>query len=275
MASVRPSVRLYVEDDLAAGATVGLAAAQAHYLHNVMRLGRDDEVAVFNGRDGEWRATVDGVGRGWCSLAVVEETAPQSAAPDLWLVFAPVKRARLDYVAAKATELGVAALWPVFTRHTSVTRVNTDRLRANAVEAAEQCGRMDVPEVLAPAPLARCAGGLADRSQGAAVATKPAAARRLPSVWQLCPVDRGRSSSARKAASRATSLTPWPNCPLLALSVSGRGPCGRRPPRWPRLPLLAGVDRRLGRFGIRGRRTEVSVIQDHPLHMNRHGRTAF
>ena len=154
MASVRPSVRLYVEDDLAAGATVGLAAAQAHYLHNVMRLGRDDEVAVFNGRDGEWRATIDGVGRGWCSLAVVEETAPQSAAPDLWLVFAPVKRARLDYVAAKATELGVAALWPVFTRHTSVTRVNTDRLRANAVEAAEQCGRMDVPEVLAPAPLA-------------------------------------------------------------------------------------------------------------------------
>ena len=154
MASARPSVRLFVEDDLAAGGTVGLAAAQSHYLHNVMRLGRDDEVAVFNGCDGEWRARIDGLGRGWCSLSLTEPTAPQTESPDLWLVFAPVKRARLDFIAGKATELGVSALWPLMTRHTSVSRVNTDRLRANAIEAAEQCGRMDVPEVMTPAPLA-------------------------------------------------------------------------------------------------------------------------
>lgn len=153
MAPARPSVRLYVEDDLANGDTVGLEAAQAHYLHNVMRLGRDDEIAVFNGRDGEWRARIDGIGRGWCSLSVAEQTASQSTPPDLWLVFAPVKRARLDFVAAKATELGIAALWPVFTRHTAVSRVNTDRLRANAIEAAEQCGRMDVPQIIAPVAL--------------------------------------------------------------------------------------------------------------------------
>lgn len=153
---VRPErgrIRLFVEDDLAAGRAVGLAAGQAHYLKNVMRLGRGDVVCLFNGRDGEWRARVDGLGRGWCSLAVGERLREQRPEPDLWLVFAPVKRARLDFLAQHATELGVSALVPVFTRHTAVTRLNAERLLANAVEAAEQSERLTVPEVFEPAPL--------------------------------------------------------------------------------------------------------------------------
>ncbi len=150
MSSGGPKFRLFVEEVLAAGQAVGLAAAQAHYLGTVLRLGRGEAVAMFNGRDGEWRATIDGIGRGWCSLAVHERLRVQHSAPDLWLAFAPIKRARIDFVAAKATEMGVSALRPVITRHTAVARVNTERLRANAIEAAEQCGRLDVPDVAEP-----------------------------------------------------------------------------------------------------------------------------
>lgn len=153
MANIRPKVRLFVEHGLSAGAQVGLEPGQAHYLINVMRLRGGDRVALFNGRDGEWAAVIDRIGRGKCSLAVEARTLPQAAGPDVWLVFAPVKRAPLDFVVAKATELGVSALWPVFTRHTAVERVNTGRLRAIVIEAAEQCGRLDVPGVIAPAPL--------------------------------------------------------------------------------------------------------------------------
>jgi 16S rRNA (uracil1498-N3)-methyltransferase len=141
------TTRLYVEQALSGGATVGLEAAQSHYLHNVLRLAAGDRVHLFNGRDGEWRGRIDGVGRGWCSVSVVERLRAQAEPCDLWLVFAPVKRARIDFIAAKATELGVAALVPVFTEHTDVARVNAERLRANAVEAAEQCGRLTVPAV--------------------------------------------------------------------------------------------------------------------------------
>ncbi len=162
--ATRPKTRLHVEAPLAEGQVLGLAPAQAHYLGTVLRLARGDSVGLFNGRDGEWRATVDGIGRGWCSLAVGERTRAQRSAPDLWLVFAPIKRARIDFVAAKATELGVSALCPVLTRHTAVGRVNAERLRANAVEAAEQCGRLDVPEVAEPATLdALLAGWPAER----------------------------------------------------------------------------------------------------------------
>jgi len=146
--------RLFVEHDLAGGRTVGLAAAQAHYLHNVLRMQGGETVNLFNGRDGEWRATVYVLGRGRCSIAVHERIRPQDAGRDLWLVFAPVKRSRIDYVAAKATELGVSALVPVFTENTAVGRVNAERLRANAIEAAEQCGRLTVPRVDEPVALA-------------------------------------------------------------------------------------------------------------------------
>lgn len=146
-------VRLFVEARLDTDRSIGLTAAQAHYLGNVMRLRAGARVLVFNGRDGEWCARVDGIGKGWCSLAVEAAVRPQVEESDLWLVFAPLKRARLDFLAQHATELGVSALWPVFTRRTAVRRVNLARLEANAVEAAEQSRRLTVPEVFAPVPL--------------------------------------------------------------------------------------------------------------------------
>jgi 16S rRNA (uracil1498-N3)-methyltransferase len=149
----RAKIRLFVEHPLAAGAAVGLPADQAHYLRSVMRLEPGVPLLLFNGRDGEWRARLDGLGKGWASCSVEEATRPQLPEPDIWLVFAPLKRARIDFVVQKATELGVSALWPVFTRHTAVGRVNDERLRANAVEAAEQCERLTVPEIFEPAPL--------------------------------------------------------------------------------------------------------------------------
>lgn len=146
-------VRLFVEADLEEGGTLGLSAERAHYFKHVMRLERGDEIAVFNGRDGEWRATVAGFGRGWCSLELGARVREQAGVPDLWLVFAPIKRARIVALVEKATELGAAALRPVLTQHTAIRRVNAQRLRANAIEAAEQCGRLSVPEVHEPEPL--------------------------------------------------------------------------------------------------------------------------
>ncbi|WP_051341561.1 16S rRNA (uracil(1498)-N(3))-methyltransferase [Azospirillum halopraeferens] len=160
----RPKIRLYVDGPLATGQAVGLDHERAHYLRHVMRRDRGDAIAVFNGRDGEWRATIDGFGKGWCSLTVDGRLRAQTAAPDLWLLFAPLKRGRIDTVAEKASELGASRIWPVFTRRTDPHRVNLDRLRANAVEAAEQCERLTVPELAEPVPLDRAlAGWPADR----------------------------------------------------------------------------------------------------------------
>jgi len=151
---MRTETRLHVEDGLAKGREIGLDRTRAHYLRAVLRLSRGAELAVFNARDGEWRARIDGLGKGWCSLEVLEQVREPGREPDVWLVFAPIKRARIDFLVEKATELGVAVLQPVITRFTSVSRVNTERLAANALEAAEQCGRLSVPEVRAPADLA-------------------------------------------------------------------------------------------------------------------------
>jgi 16S rRNA (uracil1498-N3)-methyltransferase len=143
----RAKIRLYVGDDLTAGAIVGLGASQAHYLRSVLRLQSGDEVALFNGRHGEWRAGIDGIGKGWASLKLIGQSLPQTPEPDLWLLFAPIKRGRVDYLVQKATELGVGALLPTITRRTVVERINLVRLRATAVEAAEQCRRLSVPEL--------------------------------------------------------------------------------------------------------------------------------
>ncbi|MBI3706573.1 MAG: 16S rRNA (uracil(1498)-N(3))-methyltransferase [Proteobacteria bacterium] len=148
----RVKARLHVEQSLAV-ATLGLDAARAHYLRHVLRLERGDRIAVFNGRDGEMAARIDGFGKGWCTLSLEEKRRDVTPEPDLWLVFAPIKRARLDFLAEKATELGVAALWPVFTQRTIVSRVNTERLLATCVEAAEQSERLTVPTIHAPAAL--------------------------------------------------------------------------------------------------------------------------
>ena len=151
-------IRLYVDHNLTEGAAVELDRQQAHYVRHVMRLGDGDQVHLFNGRDGEWRSTVSVSGRARASVTPAEQVSPQRDGPDLWLAFAPVKRARIDLIAEKATELGVAEIIPVMTENTSVSRVNKDRLRANAIEAAEQCERLTVPIIREPANFAELLG---------------------------------------------------------------------------------------------------------------------
>ena len=147
--------RLYVAAALAGGLSIGLDASQSHYLKTVLRLGEGAVLALFNGRDGEWLGRIDALGKGWCSVTLYERRREQDSVPDLWLLFAPIKRARLDFLVEKATELGVAALHPVLTERTMVERVNLDRLRANAIEAAEQTERLSVPELAEPEKLSR------------------------------------------------------------------------------------------------------------------------
>jgi 16S rRNA (uracil1498-N3)-methyltransferase len=139
-------VRLYVEAALGAAARVMPDDGQTHYLLHVMRAKIGDRLNLFNGRDGEWRARVAEASKRACVLECETQVGPQREVPDLWLVFAPVKRTPADYLTQKATELGVRVLQPMFTRRTIVTRVNCERMRANAIEAAEQSGRVSVPE---------------------------------------------------------------------------------------------------------------------------------
>ena len=146
-AQQRPRTRLYVEDDLAAQAVVAADQPQSHYLRNVLRLDMGGEEILFNGRHGEWLARLQPGGGGEATLEVVEPLRPQADPPDLWLVFAILKRARLDFLVETAPELGVAELRPVITRHTVVRRVNGPHLRARCVSAAQQTERMNVPEV--------------------------------------------------------------------------------------------------------------------------------
>ena len=147
--------RLFVEADLAEGATVPCGPEQANYLRNVLRLGAGDKILVFNGRDGEWQAELAEAGKRGATLAVHRQTRPQEAGPDIDYLFAPLKRARLDYMVQKATEMGAARLRPVLTHRTTPERVNTERMRANAIEAAEQCGILRIPEVREPEKLDR------------------------------------------------------------------------------------------------------------------------
>jgi 16S rRNA (uracil1498-N3)-methyltransferase len=147
------SPRLFVEAPIAGGQTLVLDPAQANYLRNVLRLKAGAPVLVFNGREGEWRATLIDSGKRALALVVSEQTRAQTRPLDLHYLFAPLKHARLDYMVQKAVEMGASRLQPVLTRHTQVTRVNLDRMRANAVEAAEQCGILTLPEIAAPVSL--------------------------------------------------------------------------------------------------------------------------
>lgn len=192
-AAVQVGVRLYVEADLSAGAEVPLDPAQAHYLRNVMRRVPGDAVRLFNGRHGEWQATIAALGKGKGSAKAEAQMRAQAGEPDLWLLAAPIKRTAIDFVAAKATELGVSAMQPVFTRRTAVTRVNAERMRANVIEAAEQCERLTVPEVRAAVPLAKVLDAW------------PRGRRLL-----FCDETRdGRPIAAALAAMRATMPEPW------------------------------------------------------------------
>lgn len=148
-------IRLFVEHPLGPGQSVPLSADQAHYLFAVMRIGPGDGVALFNGRDGEWRADVAAVAKRGGTLTCVEQTRPLLLPPDLWLLFAPIKKARTDFIVEKATELGAARILPVQTEFTNSERIARDRLQAHAVEAAEQCGGTFVPEVAELQPLPR------------------------------------------------------------------------------------------------------------------------
>jgi 16S rRNA (uracil1498-N3)-methyltransferase len=147
--------RLFVDAPLARGATIGLDSAQTNYLRNVLRLKAGAGVLVFNGRQGEWQAQIADGGKRILSLAIGERTRAQTPVLDLHYWFAPLKHGRLDYMVQKAVELGVSRLQPVLTRHTQVARVNRERMQANAIEAAEQCGILALPEVGEPVPLDR------------------------------------------------------------------------------------------------------------------------
>jgi 16S rRNA (uracil1498-N3)-methyltransferase len=142
--------RLYVDAPLAAGAAIALDAARGHYLRNVLRREKGASALLFNGRDGEWLAEIDELAKNGARLSVRRQTVAQRMGPDLWLVFAPLKRERIDLLAEKATELGCRRLQPIFTQHTAVTRINVERLAAHVMEAAEQTERLDLPEVAEP-----------------------------------------------------------------------------------------------------------------------------
>jgi 16S rRNA (uracil1498-N3)-methyltransferase len=139
--------RLYVPENLAAGAAFDAGPEQSHYLTNVLRMTEGAELLVFNGRDGEWLARVTAKTKKAVRLEAVEETRPQPTAPDLLYCFAPLKVGRLDYLVQKAVEMGAGVLQPVITQHTQLAKVGTERLQANAIEAAEQCGILAIPEV--------------------------------------------------------------------------------------------------------------------------------
>ncbi|MEJ8473606.1 16S rRNA (uracil(1498)-N(3))-methyltransferase [Roseibium algae] len=140
--------RLFLRHILAEGASIEADRGQANYLLNVLRLKNGSELLVFNGTDGEWLASIRATGRKACHLDLVKQVREQSKAIDLQYLFAPLKHARLDYMVQKAVEMGAGALRPVMTQHTQVSRVNLERMEANVIEAAEQCGVIAVPEVL-------------------------------------------------------------------------------------------------------------------------------
>lgn len=150
--------RLFVDAPLAPGETVALERDQSNYLGNVLRLAAGDTILVFNGRDGEWQASIAGRKRPE-SVAIMTRTRPQDRLPDLACVFAPLKHARLDYVVQKAVEMGASSLQPVLTRFTQVSRVNGERMRANVIEAAEQCGILSLAKVAEPVTLDRYLSG--------------------------------------------------------------------------------------------------------------------
>ena len=200
--------RLYVEMPLTAGAVITLPPPQSHYLGSVMRRQPGDIVRLFNGQAGEWAARVDSVGKKIVTLVAVEPSAPQEIVPDLWLCAAPLKRGRIDWVAEKACELGVARFLPVVTRRTIVDKLNLDRLRAHMVEAAEQCGRTAIPDIAEPVTLTALlrdwpAGRaliFADEAGGEALATL---CPRVPAPAAILIGPEGGFTAEERAAIRA------------------------------------------------------------------------
>lgn len=216
------SQRVFVEADLREGVEIACERGQANYLRNVLRLGEGARILIFNGRDGEWLARVTVAGKRDCGLVAEEKRRAQAAGPDVRYLFAPLKRARLDYMVQKATEMGVRSLEPVITARTVAERVNLERMRANVIEAAEQCGVLRVPEMAAPVGLEACLQGWpGDRvlffADEAAAAREPLAA--FEGVARGAPVgvligpeggfsDEERARIKAMAACRTVSLGP-------------------------------------------------------------------
>jgi 16S rRNA (uracil1498-N3)-methyltransferase len=156
--------RIYLDAGLVGGKEVSLDRDQANYLLNVLRLKRGDTVLLFNGREGEWQATLAGTGKRELTATVSERVREQPRPLDLHFLFAPLKHARLDYTVQKAVEMGVSRLQAVMTQHTQVARLNLERMRANAIEAAQQCGVLILPEIKEPVPFKSIAANIdADR----------------------------------------------------------------------------------------------------------------
>lgn len=145
--------RLWLDAALGAGGSVAVSREQANYLRNVLRLSDGDRIRVFNGRDGEWQARLSASGKRDCTLRIEDRVRPQTPPSQLVYLFAPLKRARLDYMVQKAVEMGAGRLCPLITRRTVAERVNLERMRANAIEAAEQCGILNLPQIDAPEKL--------------------------------------------------------------------------------------------------------------------------
>ena len=148
--------RLFVAKDIEADAEIALAPAQAHYLMHVLRLRRGAAILAFDGKNGEWRAEIVKARKGICCIKMRQKVREQTAAQDIHYAFAPLKQARLDYMVQKATEMGAGVLQPVITAHTAVPRLNLERMRANAIEAAEQCGILTFPASSRRSNLRRC-----------------------------------------------------------------------------------------------------------------------
>lgn len=216
-------IRLFVDVPLMADATLPLDRDQSHYLATVMRLKIGDSVSVFNGQDGEWQASIDEADRRRVTLKISNLLKEQLSEPDLWLVFAPIKKARLDFIAQKATELGVSHLVPVMTNRTIVDRVNTSRLTANAIEAAEQCERLSVPTVGEAAKLGRilenwpperkimfCDEDLSGKPAHAALTSL--CNKSDPGPWAILIGPEGGFDNAERALIRA-----HPNCVVVSL----------------------------------------------------------
>jgi 16S rRNA (uracil1498-N3)-methyltransferase len=149
-----PSQRLFIDQPMQEGAEIALDKAQSNYLLNVLRMRPGDGLLVFNGHDGEWRAVLGGSGKKSAVLTIGSQTRAQPLPADLWLCFAPLKSARLDYMVQKAVEMGASRLVPVLTRRTQVSRLKHERMRANIIEAAEQCGVLAIPEAVEETKLA-------------------------------------------------------------------------------------------------------------------------
>lgn len=204
-------LRLFVPDALSEGAKLTPSPGQIHYLLHVMRAKNADIVRIFNGRDGEFSAEVAEVSKRACVLICRRRTAPQRETTDVWLAFAPIKKTPADFVVQKATELGVSVLQPVTTRRTIASRVNLERMSANAVEAAEQSERLSVPDVRAPVTLAELLRSwprervliFCDEGGEAAPIAQAISARKLADAWGVLTGPEGGFDPEERALIRA------------------------------------------------------------------------